>query len=355
MTLVGDEVAGDSVRDERWIRRSLRKLEAALAKRGQRLGRTTIRWVLRAAGIRSRGNVKHRTPKPHPDRDKQFRYLMRTRRTFVTRGNPVISVDTMETQKIGLYGQPGRAWNKAPPEVYSLDFPRKDTVRAVPYGIYDSQANRGLIGVGVSGNTADFGVEAIVRWWQREGRRRYAGKRTLLILADGGGAKGCRPRRWRLQLQRRLADPCGLTITVCHYPPGASKWNPIEHRLFCQVSLTWAGLPLTSLELMIAAMRSTTTATGLRVEAFLLDGQFPTKLPIDEKEWALVFIRHHLTCPTWNYTIWPRINRKLFADDPYTIVCSSIRRRSSARSSREPLSNTSPNVSSASTSPAFDT
>jgi len=316
MALVGDEVAGHPIRDERWIRRSLRKLESALAKLGQRLGRTTIRRVLRAEGIRSRGNVKHLTPKPHPDRDQQFCYLTRVRKTFATRGDPVISVDTMETQKIGLYVQSGRAWNRKPPEVYSLDFPLKDTIRAVPYGIYDTAANRGLIVVGASGNTADFAVEAIVQWWLREGRRRYPGRSKVLIVADGGGANGSRPRRWRLQLQRRLADRYGLTITVCHYPPGASKWNPIEHRLFCQVSLTWAGLPLTSLELMVAAMKSTTTITGLRVDAFVLEGEFPTKVPIDEKEWALVRIRHHVTCPGWNYTIWPRKNRKLFADGP---------------------------------------
>jgi hypothetical protein len=156
MSLVGDEVAGLPVRDERWIRRSLRRLETALAKHGQRLSRTTIRRLLRAVGIRARGNVKHLTPKPHPDRDKQFRYLTRTRKTFATRGDPVISVDTMETQKIGLYVQTGQAWNRKPPEVYSLDFPLKDTVRAVPYGIYDVAANRGLICVGISGNTADL-------------------------------------------------------------------------------------------------------------------------------------------------------------------------------------------------------
>jgi hypothetical protein len=316
MGLVGDEVAGLPGRDERWVRRSLRKLETALAKLGQRLSHTTIQRLLRSVGIRARGNVKHLTPKPHPDRDKQFRYLTKTRKTFSTRGDPVISVDTMETQKIGLYAQSGRAWNREPPEVYSLDFPLRDTVRAVPYGIYDVGANRGLICVGVSGNTSDFAVAAIGQWWLREGRRRHPGKRKLLILADGGGANGARPRRWRLLVQQRLADRFGLTITVCHYPPGASKWNPIEHRLFCQVSLTWAGLPLTSLELMIAAMRSTTTTTGLQVTAMVLGGEFPTKLPVDEKEWLLVRIRHHVVCPKWNYTIRPRQHRKLFLDGP---------------------------------------
>ena len=303
MTLVSDEVAGDPVRDQRWIRRSLRKLQAALGNHGQGLSPMTIRRILRKAGIQSRGNIKHLTAKPHPDRDKQFRYLMKTRRTFVTRGDPVISVDTMETQKIGLYAQRGKAWNQSPPQVYSLDFPLRDTLRAVPYGIYDVQTNRGMVCVGVSGNTPDFAVEAIVRWWQREGRRRYAGKSKLLILADGGGANGSHPRRWRLQLQRRLANRYGLHITVCHYPPGASKWNPIEHLLFCQISLTWAGLPLTSLELMIEAMRSTKTTTGLCVAAFVLPGDFPTKVPVAKNEWARVRIYQHRTCPKWNLSL----------------------------------------------------
>jgi len=305
MRLVGDEVAGHPIRDERWVRRSLAKLQRALMKQGRQLSQNTIRRLLRAKGIRARSNVKHLTPKPHPDRDRQFRYLTRLRKLFVRRGDPVISVDAMETQKIGLFAQRGRAWNETPPEVYSVDFPLKDTVRAVPYGVYDPQANRGLICIGVSGNTPDFAVEAILTWWRREGMRRYRGAKRLLILADGGSSNGYRPHRWKFQLQRRLADPYGLTITVCHYPTGASKWNPIEHRLFSQINQTWAGLPLTSLDLLIAVIRATTTSTGLRVNATMLRGHFPKGLRVSEDEWATIRLHRHVTCPNWNYTIRP--------------------------------------------------
>jgi hypothetical protein len=244
MRLVGDEIAGHPIRDERWVRRSLAKLQRALAKQGRQLSQNTIRRLLRAKGIRARSNVKHLTPKPHPDRDRQFRYLTRQRKLFVCRGDPVISVDAMETQKIGLFAQRGRAWNETPPEVYSVDFPLKNTVMAVPYGVYDPQTNRGLICIGISGNTPDFAVEAILTWWRREGTLRYRGTKRLLILADGGSSNGYRLHRWKLQLQRRLADLYGLTITVCHYPTGASKWNPIEHRLFSQINQTWVQIPL---------------------------------------------------------------------------------------------------------------
>jgi len=310
MQLVGDEVAGHPIRDELWVRRSLAKLQRALAKQGRQLSQNTIRRLLRAKGIRARSNVKHLTPKPHPDRDRQFRYLTRLRKLFVRRGDPVISVDAMETQKIGLFAQRGRAWHKTPPEVYSVDFPLKDTIKAVPYGIYDPQANRGLICVGVSGNTPDFAVEAILTWWRREGTRRYRGAKRLLILANGGSSNGYRPRRWKFQLQRRLADQYGLTITVCHYPTGASKWNPIEHRLFSQISQTWAGLPLTNLDLLVAVIRATTTSTGLRVNATMLQGNFPKGLRVSEEEWATIRLHRHATCPNWNYAIKPNKSGK---------------------------------------------
>lgn len=305
MRLVGDEIAGHPIRDERWVRRSLAKLQRALAKQGRRLSQNTIRRLLRTRGIRARSNVKHLTPKPHPDRDRQFRYLTRLRKLFVRRGDPVISVDAMETQKIGPFAQRGRAWNETPPEVYSVDFLLKDTVRAVPYGVYDPQANRGLICIGVSGNTPDFAVEAIRMWWRRAGTLRYRGAKKLLILADCGSSNGYRLHRWKLQLQRRLADPYGLAITVCHYPTGASKWNPIEHRLFCQINQTWAGLPLTSLDLLIAAIRATTTSTGLRVRATALRGPFLKGLRVTKEELATIRIRRHVICPNWNYTITP--------------------------------------------------
>jgi hypothetical protein len=308
MALVGDDLAGDPMTDRRWIRRSLRRLERALARTGHALGRTTIRRVLRAHDIRPKGAVKHLTPRPHPDRDRQFRHLQRTRRRFERAGDPVISVDTKKKELIGPFKNAGRAWHKAAPEVFSHDFPGDADAKAVPYGIYDPRANHGAVYVGVSGDTPDFAVAAIVRWWRTQGARRYPTARRLLILADGGGSNGYRPRRWKTQLQARLVERFGLTVTVCHYPPGASKWNPIEHRLFSQISQTWAGLPLTSLAVMLAAMRATTTQTGLRVAAALLPGVFRRKLRATPTDWARLRMIRHATCPRWNYTLRPKKN-----------------------------------------------
>jgi hypothetical protein len=306
MALVGDEVAGDPMTRRRWIRRSLRKLEHALAQTGHRLGRTAIRRILRAHDIRPKGNVKHLTPRPHPDRDRQFQHIQEQQRRFARAGWPVVSVDTKKKELIGLFKNAGRAWNRHPPEVYSHDFPGDAHVKAVPYGIYDPYANHGAIFVGLSGDTPDFAVTALVRWWQQIGRRRYPTARRLLILADGGGSNGYRPRRWKQQLQARVVDAFGLTVTVCHYPPGASKWNPIEHCLFSQISQTWAGLPLSSIELMIHAIRATTTVTGLRVTVTLIPGEFPRKRTVSRAEWEALRIQRHKTCPQWNYTLLPR-------------------------------------------------
>lgn len=310
MALVGDEIAGDPMSDCRWIRRSLRRLERELARRGHALGRTTIRRVLRAHDIRPKGNVKHLTPRPHPDRDRQFQYLQRMRRRFERAGDPVISVDTKKKELIGPFKNAGKAWYADAPEVYSHDYPKDADAKAVPYGVYDPRANHGSVYVGISGDTPDFAVTAIVRWWCTIGARRYPTTRRLLILADGGGSNGYRPRRWKTQIQAQLVDRFGLTVTVCHYPPGASKWNPIEHRLFSQISQTWAGLPLTSLGLMLAAIRATTTQTGLRVTATLLPGIFLRKLRATPAEWARLRIIQHATCPRWNYTFQPKKNGK---------------------------------------------
>jgi hypothetical protein len=310
MALVGDEIAGDPMTDRRWIRRSLRRLERALARAGHALGRTTIRRVLLAHDIRPKANFKRLTPRPHPDRDRQFRHVLGVRRRFERVGDPVISVDTKKKELIGPFKNPGRAWHRDAPEVYSHDFPQDALAKAVPYGVYDPGAHHGAVYVGVSADTPDFAVAAIVRWWQTYGARRYPAARRLLILADSGGSNGYRPRRWKTQLQAQLVDRFGLTVTVCHYPPGASKWNPIEHRLFSQISQTWAGLPLTSLPLMLAAIRATTTQTGLRVTATLVRKVFPRKLRASSAEYAKLRILRHVTCPQWNYTLRPKENGK---------------------------------------------
>jgi hypothetical protein len=281
------------------------KVRAALDDVGYPLSCTTIRRLLLDENIRPRSNVKHLAPKVHPDRDKQFRYLHSVRERFARGEEPIVSIDAKNKEKIGLFARTGTIWTKHAPEVYSLDFPQKDTLKATPFGIYDVRRNRGYVCVGLSGNTPDFAVDSVDAWWKNQGRRHYAKATKLLILADGGGSNGYRPRRWKTQLQR-FADKTGLEITVCHYPTGASKWNPIEHRLFCQISNTWAGTPLSTLESLLDGIRRTKTRTGLRVSAILLDRIYLTKLKASEEDWMSLNIVYHKICPKWNYTIKPK-------------------------------------------------
>jgi len=307
LDLVRDEVAGDPSTGVLWVRRSLTKLQRALAHRGLRVGRRVVRRVLRRHNIRARSNVKHLTPREHAERDRQFRYIQVVRRQFDAAGDPVISVDTKKKELIGRFKNAGRIYSATAPEVNTHDFPGDADAKAVPYGIYDPRANDGVVYVGLSGNTPDFAVAAIRRWWQRVGRRRYPVRHRLLLLADSGGSNGYRARRWKQQLQVRLADPFGLELTVCHYPTGASKWNPIEHRLFSQISQTWAGTPLTSVAVVLDAIRKTTTTTGLRVRAQVLPGVYRRGCRVTDEEMASLHIEKHKTCPRWNYTIKPRL------------------------------------------------
>lgn len=313
--MVGDEIAGDPVSNQRWVRRSLRKLRQALQHQGLVLSPMTIRRLLLAEGIRPRANVKHLTPNPHHDRDVQFRYLTGVRRAFRKRGDPVVSVDAKNRELIGPFAQAGRVWSRRPREVFSYDFPGFADAKAVPYGVYDQRHQQALIGVSLSRATPDFAVDCLQLWWQRHGRKAYPKARRLLVLTDGGGCNGYQPRRWKWRLQQ-LADRYRLAITVCHYPPGASKWNPIEHRVFSQISQTWAGLPLTSVELLLKTLRATTTRTGLRLSVHLMKRDYPEGLKVPNETWKQLRLRRHPTCPLWNYTVRPRQNGKLFLDKP---------------------------------------
>jgi Rhodopirellula transposase DDE domain len=305
MLLVEPDLAGDPDSDRQWVRRSLQKLQRAMRAVGLALAPHTIRRVLRAYGISPKANFKRLTPRPHPDRDRQFRHIKKVRRQFEQAGWPVVSVDAKKKELIGLFKQAGRLWTEEAIEVNTYDFPDDAIGKAVPYGVLDLQNNRGAVYLGLDGDTPDFAVDAIVRWWREQGRHRYPKACRLLILADGGGSNGHRPRRWKTQLQRMLVDAFGLTVTVCHYPTGASKWNPVEHGLFSQISQTWAGLPLTSAFVMLSAIRSTTTRTGLRVTADLMPGSYPRHLKASKEAWAGLHIRRHKTCPQWNYTLAP--------------------------------------------------
>jgi hypothetical protein len=298
--IVEPETGGDPATGRRFVRLSLRELGRRL-----QLARGTVRRLLRKSGFSLRVNVKRFTGPPHPDRDKQFRYLRRERKTFRRAGDPVLSVDTKKKELVGEFKNDGRTWRRTAREVNAHDFPQDAKFRAAPYGIYDVACNCGHVHVGMDGDTPQFAVDSIRSWWRRRGQWQYPGARRLLIEADSGGSNGCRPRVWKYALQR-WADEDRLAITVAHYPTGASKWNPVEHRLFGPISTNWAGEPLDSLEKMLGLIRGTRTDTGLKVTASCTDKHYPLKVKVKQHDFSQLNIHYHSTCPRWNYTISPR-------------------------------------------------
>ena len=273
------------------------------------MSHTTVARLLGKLGYRLRVNHKKIAGKRHPQRNAQFEYILSQRRRCERKALPIISVDTKKKEMIGRFKNAGALWSREPRAVLDHDFRSDAAGIAVPYGIYDTAANRGAVFVGHSHDTPDFALDSIVAWWRREGRTRYPGAARLLILADNGGSNGSGHRAWRHALQHKLVDPFGLTVTVCHYPPGTSKWNPIEHRLFAQISRNWAGEPLTSLDLMLKYIRTTTTDTGLRVTAKVRPGNYPTGIKVSDTDMKRLALKPHAVCPQWNYTIRPRSNR----------------------------------------------
>jgi hypothetical protein len=260
---------------------------------------------LRGQSYSPRINVKRFTGPDHPDRDRQFVNIQDWIDIFTESGLPIISVDGKKKELIGNFKNPGSVWCDEPEEVNVYDFLSDAECRATPYGIYDLLARRGHICVGISSDTAAFAAEAIGTWWSRYGCKRYGGADELLILADGGGSNGHRPRLWKTSLQERIADRYGLHVTVCHYPTGASKWNPVEHRLFGPVSINWAGQPLRSLDVLLGWVRGTKVG-GVGVTASLDRATYPTKVKVSKAEMERLDLDRHDVCPAWNYTISPR-------------------------------------------------
>jgi len=309
--MVDDEIAGDPVSGERWVRRSLQQLQRGMSEKKYTLCCETIRRLLLKNDIRLKSNVKRLTPKAHPDRDLQFRYIQFQKATFDSAGYPRISVDSKKKELIGPFYNNGQVWCEKGTEVNTHDFPGDATGKATPYGIYDERHNMGFVYVGQSADTGEFAVDCIVRWWEEIGCYHYPKDvPELLIFADGGGSNGYRPRLWRQQLQEKLVDAFNIAVTVCHYPSGASKWNPIEHRLFSEISKTWAGTPLTSYEVMLEGIRNTKTRTGLQVQATLIEKKYEKGKKVNDEDMAALAIKRHSICPMWNYTIKPRKNGK---------------------------------------------
>lgn len=307
-TLVEPETAGDPMSEQKWVRSSLRSLSARLTAAGHPISPPTVGRLLSEMDYALHVNAKKVEARPdHADRDRQFTYLTEMRNTFIAAGLPVISVDTKKKELIGNFKNAGQAWGLSAEAVNTHDFPQDAEGRAVPYGIYDLIHNQGTVYVGSSADTPQFAVDAIARWWEERGRRVFPHADHMLILADSGGSNGCRPRLWKAQLQEQLSDRLGLTVTVCHYPTGCSKWNPIEHRLFSHISLNWAGKPLRTWEVLLGYLRGTTTTTGLQVDAFRLEGLYETGQRVSDVAMEALNMTRHTVCPTWNYTIRPRV------------------------------------------------
>lgn len=302
--LLRDAVAGDPVTAMKWTHKSIRRLSKALRRQGFHASPNTVARLLREHGFSLRTCRKQVPETSHRDRDRQFRYLVRLRRLYIKRGWPVISVDTKKKELIGLFKNPGKTWRRRPHAVLVHDFPSKAEGRAIPYGIYDLAYNDGYVVVGTSHETGTFVIAAIRRWLLVIGRHRYPQARRLLIEADAGGANDYRKWEWKLGLQA-LADEFGLTITVTHYPTGASKWNPIDHRMFSLISGNWAGEPLTSYEVVLQYIRRTRSSTGFHCRACLDNRDYPTGQRIKRQEQAWVRLKRRKVFPQWNYTICP--------------------------------------------------
>lgn len=294
--------------EQKWVRSSLRHLSQRLADLGHRISPPTVGRLLRQLNYSLRVNVKkHEASAAHPDRNTQFEQIQALKEQFRAANDPIISVDTKKKELIGNFKNAGRAWKEQPEAVNAHDFPQDDVGKAIPYGIYDVLRNCGTVYVGASADTPEFAVAALARWWEEEGRAAYPEAKQILILADSGGSNGCRPRMWKQQLQEHFADRYGLTIVVAHYPTGCSKWNPIEHRLFSQISQNWAGIPLRSFETVLNYLRGTTTQTGLTVRASLLEGEFAKGQKVSDQQMQQLHIEFAEVCSRWNYTLRPRV------------------------------------------------
>jgi hypothetical protein len=307
LELVEPETAGSPESERKWIRSSLHTLSHRLKDAGHGVSAPTVSRLLKKHDYALHVNAKEKDAgSQHPERDRQFEYIEQQKERFLAVGWPVISVDTKKKELIGNFKNPGRSWSRHPIEVNVHDFLTEAEGRGAPYGIYDLARQAGAVYVGTSADTPEFAVRCVAQWWQEHGRAAYPAAPHLLVLADAGGSNGCRPRLWKEQLQSRLSDQLGLTVTVCHYPTGCSKWNPIEHRLFSQISQNWAGQPLRTFDIMLGYMRDTTTSTGLKVSAKLLTGVFAVGKKVTDAVMNTLKIEHHTVCPKWNYTIYPR-------------------------------------------------
>ena len=304
--LVEPATRGHPMSPLRWTCKSVRTLATELTRQGHGVSHQTVSEILQESGYSLQANRKTREGSGHPDRNAQFEHIARRAKQFQQRGQPVISVDTKKKELVGDFKNAGREWHPKgqPTAVRVHDFQDDELGKAIPYGVYDLGANAGWVSVGIDHDTPEFAVESIYAWWRQMGRKTYPEASELLITADGGGSNGSRTRLWKVALQR-MADATGLKVSVCHFPPGTSKWNKIEHRMFCHITRNWRGRPLESLEVVVNLIASTTTTKGLRVRAALDTDEYPTGVKVNDALMAALHLTPDKFHGDWNYAIAP--------------------------------------------------
>jgi hypothetical protein len=304
--LIEPATRGDPESPLRWTCKSTPQLAGELTAQGHPVSASTVWRLLRAADYSLQSNRKTKEGADHPDRNAQFEYIATAVQAFQQRGQPVISVDTKKKELIGEFRVAGQEWQPTgePVEVLIHDFIDKDLGKAIPYGVYDLTENQGWVSVGIDHDTARFAAEAIRRWWRKMGKKHHGQARELLITADGGGSNGSRSRLWKVALQE-LANALGIPLQVSHFPPGTSKWNKIEHRMFCHITQNWRGRPLISHDVVINLIAATTTQKGLTIQAELDNGRYPTGIKVSDDELAMVNLKPDEFHGDWNYRILP--------------------------------------------------
>ena len=304
--LMRHDTAGDPMSGLKWTRKTTAKIAVELASAGIEVSDRTVAKLLKKMGFSLRVNHKKLSSTTSPGlRDAQFTHIAELRERFAEQGLPIISIDAKKKELVGRFRNPGNAWRREPELVKDHDFRSEALGIAIPYGVFDLHANRGTVFVGTTSDTPDFAVDCVERWWCTDGRQRHRGARHLAILADGGGSNNPRSRAWKYGLQTRVCNRYDLSITVAHYPAGASKWNPIEHRLFSEISKNWAGRPLDSYETILNYLRTTTTKAGLAVQAELVSTSYERGLRISDDQMNQLHITAADTLPKWNYTLTP--------------------------------------------------
>ncbi|MGW3168483.1 ISAzo13 family transposase, partial [Streptomyces sp. NPDC001142] len=319
LALVEPDVRGDPMSPLRWTTKSTRHLAAELTRQGHRVSADTIGDLLREEGFSLQANAKTVEGRQHPDRDAQFNYINEQAKAHQAGGDPVISVDTKKKELVGNYKNAGREWHREgePVGVQTHDFPDAEVGKAIPYGVYDLAGNTGWVNVGTDHDTAAFAVESIRRWWHGAGQPAHPRARRLLITADAGGSNSYRTRAWKAEIAA-LALETGLEITVCHFPPGTSKWNKVEHRLFSHITMNWRGRPLTSHEVIVNSIAATTTRTGLTVRAELDTAAYPTGVTVGDRQMDALPLDRHDWHGDWNYTLRPEPYAEINeAPDPF--------------------------------------